>query len=152
MMGEDTDSTYTELAYGVSSNSNLSEEECKPRICKRKKSQCPKLQGGRRKQKYDRDDKPKKKMCLHCKKFHCKKPHQVELDKCMWNKKYKGYRFKLICNKLKVAFKPRHKFAAKLGKYTSNGNKSGDDSRCAGMPEDGENDNDKWITVTGKVK
>jgi hypothetical protein len=39
MMGEDTDSTYTESAYGVSSNSDLSEDKCKPRACKRKKSQ-----------------------------------------------------------------------------------------------------------------
>ncbi len=28
----------------------------------------------------------------------------MKLDKCMWNKKYKGYGFKLICNELKVAF------------------------------------------------
>jgi hypothetical protein len=45
----------------------------------------------------------------------------------MWNKKYKGYCFKSIYDKLKVAFKPRHKFAAKLGGYASKGNKSGDD-------------------------
>ena len=37
--------------------------------------------------------------------------------KCMWNKKYKGYRFKLICNELKVDFKPRHKFPVDLGGY-----------------------------------
>jgi hypothetical protein len=81
----------------------------------------------------------------HCKKFHRKKPHQAELDKCMLNKKYKGYHFKLICNKLKVVFKPRHKFSAKLGGYASKDNKSGDDWQCVGMPEDGENNNDKWI-------
>ncbi len=45
----------------------------------------------------------------------------------MWNKKYKGYRFKLICNKLEVEFKPCHKFSAKLGGYTSEGKESGDD-------------------------
>jgi hypothetical protein len=38
MMGKDTNSAHTKLAYGVSSNSNLSEEECKPRAHKRKKS------------------------------------------------------------------------------------------------------------------
>ncbi len=127
MMGEDTNSAYTKSAYGVSSNSNLSEEERKPRACKRKKSQCSKSCGGRGKQKKDKDDKPKKNTCPHYKKFHCKKPHQVELDKCMWNKKYKGNRFKLICNKLEVAFKPRHQFSAKLGGYASKGNKSEDD-------------------------
>jgi hypothetical protein len=79
------------------------------------------------KKKKDKDDKPKKNTCPHCKKFHHKKPHQIEPDKCMWNKKYKGYRFELICDELEVALKPRHKFAAKLGRYASEGNKSGDD-------------------------
>ncbi len=127
MMGEDTGSTYTKLAYGVSSNSFLYEEERKPRARKCKKSQRSKLQGGCGKQKKDKDNKPKKNTCPHCKKLHCKKPHQVEPDKCMWNKKYKGYRFKSICNKLEVAFKPCHKFSTKLDGYASKGNKSGDD-------------------------
>jgi hypothetical protein len=35
----------------------------------------------------------------------------------MWNKKYKGYRFKLICDELEVEFKPRIKFTADLGGY-----------------------------------
>ncbi len=64
--------------------------------------------------------------CPHCKKFHCKKPHQVEPDKCMWSKKYKGYCFKLIYDELKVAFKTRHKFSAELGGYASKDNKSRD--------------------------
>ncbi len=45
----------------------------------------------------------------------------------MWNKKYKGYRFKLIFDKLKLAFKQHHKFSAKLGGYASKGKESGDD-------------------------
>ncbi len=151
MMGKDTDSVHTKSVYGVSSDSDSSEEERKPRARKRKKSQCSKSRSGRGKKKKDKDNEPKNNTCPHCKKFHRKKPHQVEPDKCMWNKKYKGYRLKLICNKLKVAFKPRHKFAAKLGGYASKGNKSGDDRLCAGMPEDGEN-HDKWITVTGNSK
>jgi hypothetical protein len=91
------------------------------------KSQRSKLQGCRGKQKMDKDDKPKKNTCPHCKNFHRKKPHQVEPDKCMWNKKYKGYRFKSICNKLEVVFKPRHKLLTKLDGYASKGNKSGED-------------------------
>ncbi len=126
MMGEDTNSAYTELAYGVSSNSNLSEDKRKPGARKHKKSQRSKLQGGCGKQKKEKDDKPKKNTCPHCKKFHCKKPHQVKLDRCMWNKKYKGYCFKSICNKLEVAFKPCHKLSTELGGYASKGNKSGD--------------------------
>ncbi len=152
MMGEDTNSAYTELAYDVSSNSNSSKEERKPHARKCKKSQHSKSQGGRRKQKKDKDNKPKKNTCLHCKKFHRKKPHWVKLDKCMWNKKYKGYCFKLICDNLKVAFKPCHKFFAELGGYASKGNESGDDWRCARTLEDAENNNDKWITVTGNSK
>jgi hypothetical protein len=126
MMGEDTNSVYTKSANGVSSDSNLFKEECKPCAGKREKPQRSKSQGGRRKQKKYKDDKPKKNTCPHSKKFHCKKPHQVKSDKCMWNKKYKGYRFKLICNKLKVAFKPCHKFSAELDRYASKDNKSGD--------------------------
>ncbi len=80
------------------------------------------------KKKKDKDDEPKKNRCPHCKKFHRRtKPHQVEPDKCMWDKNYKVYHFKLICIKLKVAFKPRHKFAAKLGGYASKDNESEDD-------------------------
>jgi hypothetical protein len=126
MMDEDTNSTYTKLAYRISSNSNLSKEERKPRARKHKKSQRSKLQGGRRKQKKDKDEEHKKNTCPHCKKFHSKKPHQVKPDKCMWNKKYKGYPFKSICDRLKEAFKPSHKFSAKLGGYASKGNESGD--------------------------
>jgi hypothetical protein len=70
----------------------------------------------------------------------------------MWNKKYKGYHFKFICNELEVAFKPRHKFLKELGGYASKGNESGDIWRCAGTPEDGEKDNDNLITVTGNGK
>jgi hypothetical protein len=152
MMGEDTDSAYTDLACGVSSDSDVSEEECKPHTHKRKKSQRSKSWGSRGKQKKDKDDKPKKNTCPHCKKFHCKKPHRVEPDKCTWNKKYKGNCFKSICKELEVAFKPRHKFLTELGGYASKGNKSGDNWRCAGTPENGEKDNDKWITVTGNGK
>jgi hypothetical protein len=57
-------------------------------------------------------------MCPYCKKIQCRKPYPVDLEKCMWNKKYKGYQFKSICNKLEVAFKPRHLFTAEMGRYT----------------------------------
>jgi hypothetical protein len=105
------------LMYGMSSDSNLFEEERKPQAGKRKNSQCFKSQGRKGNQKKDKDKELKKNTCPHCKKFHCKKPHQVEPDKCMWNKKYKGYCFKLICNKLKLAFNSCHKFSAELGGY-----------------------------------
>ena len=56
--------------------------------------------------------------CPSCKKFERRKAHpHIPHDKCMWNKKYKGYCFKLICDKLEVNFKPCHKFSSKLGGY-----------------------------------
>ncbi len=64
-----------------------------------------------------KDDEPKKNTCPHCKKYHRKKSHRAKPDKCMWNKKYKGYRFKLICDELEVDFKPRIKFTVDLDGY-----------------------------------
>ena len=69
--------------------------------------------GGREKKKKDKDNKdnkddkdkePTKNSFPHCKKFHCKKPHHVNLDKCLWNKKCKGYCFKFICDKSQGGF------------------------------------------------
>jgi hypothetical protein len=127
MMDKDTDSVHTKLACGMNSDSDSSKEECKPwgRDCK--KSQRSKLRGRRGKHKKDKDNKLKKNTCPHCNKVYRKKPHQAKPDKFMWNKKYKGYRFKLICDKLEVAFKPCHKFSAELRGYASKGNEPGDD-------------------------
>jgi hypothetical protein len=116
MMNGNTDSEYTESAYGASSNSGSSEERHKYREREHKKIKKPKSCKKKKKAK-DKDDKPKKNTCPHCKKYHCRKSHCIEPDKCMWNKKYKGYRFKSICNELKVEFKPRIKFTADLGGY-----------------------------------
>ena len=56
--------------------------------------------------------------CPSCKKSKRRKAHpHIPHDKRMWNKKYKGYRFKSICDKLEVNFKPRHMFSSKLGGY-----------------------------------
>ncbi len=116
MMNGNTDSEYTKSAYGASSNSGSSEEWRKYRKHEHKKTKKPKSRGKKKKAK-DKDNKPKNNTCLHCKKYHRRKSHRIKLDKCMRNKKYKGYRFKLICNELKVEFKPRIKFLADLGGY-----------------------------------
>ncbi len=113
-MDADMDRDYSESAYAATSNSNSSKEMRKPRGCDRKS----KSRHGRR----EKDKKGAKKQhvkitCPNCKKFHRTKPHHISKDKCMWNKKYKGYRFKSICNELEVAFKPCHKFTANLGGY-----------------------------------
>jgi hypothetical protein len=67
----------------------------------------------------------------------------------MWNKKYKGYRFKLICNELEVVFKPRIKFTTDLGGYADKDD-SGSKRQCVGTLAEGENKDDKWITVAGR--
>ncbi len=86
MMNGDTDSEYTESAYGTSSNSSSSEEWRK--YCERedKKTKKPKFCRKKKKAK-DNDDEPKKNTCPHCKKYHHRKSHRVEPNKCMWNKK-----------------------------------------------------------------
>ena len=76
----------------------------------------------KKKKEKDKDNEPKKNTCPHCKKYHRKKSHRVEPDKCMWNKKYKGYRFKLICDELEVDFKPHIKCTADLGRYREKDN------------------------------
>jgi hypothetical protein len=115
MMDADTDTDYSKSAYAATSDSKWFKETRKPRGCERHKSRshhgrCEKDKKGAKKQQ-------EKNPCPHCKKFYQIKPHCVSKDKCMWNKKYKGYRLKSICDKLEVAFKPRHKFAADLGGY-----------------------------------
>jgi hypothetical protein len=126
-MGEDTNSTYTKLAYGVSSNSNLSEGERKPRACKCKKSQRSKLQGGRGKQKKDKDDDQRRIHAPTARSSIARSPIKLNQTSACGTRSTRVYRFKLICNKLQVAFKPCHKFSAKLSGYASKGDKSRDD-------------------------
>jgi hypothetical protein len=116
MMDVDTDTDYSESACAATSNSKSYKETCKPRGCKQHKSKS-RHHGRRKKDKKGATKQQEKNTCPHCKKFHRIKPHCVAKDKCMWNKKYKGYRFKSICDELEVVFKPRHKFAAVLGGY-----------------------------------
>jgi hypothetical protein len=116
IMNGNTDSEYTKSAYGASSNSGSSEEWRKYHEREHKKTKKP-MSCSKNKKAKDKDNKPKKNTCPHCKKYHRRKSHHVELDKCMWNKKYKGYRFKSICDELKVEFKPCMKFTADLGGY-----------------------------------
>ena len=118
MDGDDSNSEYTESAYIATSNSKSFEEECKPRGHNRKKDKQAKACGKKEKKtKKDDNEAPAKNTCPHCKKIQCRKPHRINPDKCMWNKKYKGYRFKSICNEPKVTFKQHHSFTADMGGY-----------------------------------
>jgi hypothetical protein len=118
MMNNDTTtSKYTKSAY-ASSDSGSSEEQRKSCKHEHKKTKMAKSCKKKKKEK-DKDKEPKKITCPHCKKYHRKKSHCVERYKCMWNKKYKGYCFKSICDELEVAFKPRITFMADLGGYAA---------------------------------
>ncbi len=115
MMDADTDTDYLESAYAATSDSKLYKETHKPHGRERHKSKS--RHGGRKKDKKGAKKQQEKNTCPLCKKFHRIKPHRVSEDKCMWNKKYKGYQFKSICDELEVALNPCHKFAADLGGY-----------------------------------
>jgi len=125
MLNSDTDSEYTESAYGASSDSGSSEEKRKSRKREHKKTKKAMACEKKKKEKA-KDDEPKKNTCPHCKKYHRRKPHRVEPDKCMWNKKYKGYHFKSICDELEVDFKPRITFSAALGGYAEQDDSGGE--------------------------
>jgi hypothetical protein len=127
---------------------NSSKETHKPRGRDRKSKS---RHGGCKKDKKGAKKQHEMNTCPHCKKFHRTKPYRLSKDKCMWDKKCKGYQFKSICNKLEVAFKPRHKFTADLGGYAEwDSDGLGSDWWCAGMPNARENDNNEWIQVKYK--
>jgi hypothetical protein len=100
MIDADTDTDYSESAHAATSNSELYKETCKPRRHERHKSKS--RHSGREKDKKGAMKQQEKNTCPHCKKFHRIKPHHVAKDKCMWNKMYKGYQFKSICDKLEA--------------------------------------------------
>jgi hypothetical protein len=113
MMDADMDTDYSESSYPAMSDSDSSKETRKPRGCNHKSKP---HHGRREKDKKGAKKQHEKITCPQCKKFNRTKPHRVSEDKCMWNKKYKGYRFKSICDELEeVAFKPCHKFTVDLG-------------------------------------
>jgi len=85
MLNSDTDSEYTESAYGASSDIGSSEEQCKSREQEHKKPKKAKARKKKKKEK-DTDGEPKKNTCPHCKKYHHKMPYRIEPDKCMWEK------------------------------------------------------------------
>jgi hypothetical protein len=89
MMDADTDTDYSESAYAATSDSESFKETRKPRGWERHKSKS--RHSRRKKDKKGAKKQQEKNTCSHCKKFHCIKPHRVSKDKCMWNKKYKGY-------------------------------------------------------------
>jgi hypothetical protein len=105
------ESNYTESAYGATSDGDSTIRSSRHR---RKKS------NNKDKTKDDKvgaDKKTKKKNdCPHCKKYGNRRPHpKTPHEKCFWNKEWKGWHPRPVCDELEVTFKQRSKFSAKLG-------------------------------------
>jgi hypothetical protein len=74
-------------------------------------------------------DRRKKNKCKHCKDA-CLYAGKHDVDKCFYNKKYKGWRPSKICKELGVTFKHRHEFMSDMGGFTSSAlEESGSGSR-----------------------
>ena len=120
MMNGNTDSEYSESAYGASSDSGSSEE-------RRKSKKIKKLKARKKKKKEedkDKDNEPKKSTSP----LQEIQPQEVSSRRAgqMHVEQYKGYRFKSIYDELEVDFKPCHKFKADLGGYAE---KEGSESK-----------------------
>ena len=49
--------------------------------------------------------------CPHCRKFCRHRQHpNISNDQCFWNKKYKGYRPKNVCDEMEIKFVPQWRF------------------------------------------
>jgi hypothetical protein len=58
--------------------------------------------------------------CPHCTEYKRRKKHpNVPNEQCFWNKKYKGFRPKWICDEMDVKYAGRHKFSSDMGGYPS---------------------------------
>ncbi len=108
---DDDESDYTESTYGATSDGDST--ICSSR-CRRKKS------NNKDKTKDDKvggDKNTKRKNdCPHCKRYGNRRPQpKTPHEKCFWNKEWKGWHLRPVCNELEVTFKPCSKFLAKLG-------------------------------------
>ena len=58
--------------------------------------------------------------CPHCRKYKRFKQHpKVPFNKCLFNKRYKGYHPVHVCDMVGVPFKARSEFPSDLGGYAS---------------------------------
>jgi hypothetical protein len=105
MMNGDTNSEYSESAYGASSNSGSSEERRKSKKIKKLKAR-----GKKKKEKdKDKDDKPKKNTCTYCR--------NTTARSLIASSRTNACGTRSICDELEVDFKPHHKFKADLRGY-----------------------------------
>ena len=121
---DDDSSHYTgyETANAATSDSESSRETVRRDRYKRKdrKKDKEKKQEDRGKSKDRRRKNYKDNPCKHCRKFKRANVHPpgVGEDRCFWNKDYKGYRQKWVCEEMEMKYIPKHKFTAAMGGYS----------------------------------
>lgn len=109
---------YEESAFAVQSDSDSSGGH----RARKKASKDRRSSRGRSKSRDSRSSSSNKinKDCPHCTEYKRRKKHPgVPNDRCFWNKKYKGFRAKWICDEMDMKYVPRHKFSADMGGYRS---------------------------------
>ena len=114
---------YEEAAYGVQSESDSSDSA--PKRKKKSKKEKERGRGDRRSQSRGRSQsrrrERKENECKHCKGYR-KYAAKHDEEKCWYNKKYKGFKPKHVCDDFGLTFKPRDDFPEELGgprKYDS---------------------------------
>jgi hypothetical protein len=111
------DNDYTESLLGASSDNDSELMTTTSTQRRQRKGKNSEEKTSNKKGKHDDGEKKTKKNdCPHCKKRGQKRPHpNTPHNKCIWNKAYKVWRPRLICDELEVDFKPRSKFSVDLG-------------------------------------
>ena len=118
----DTESAYDtdyETANGATSDSDSSYgERASRRRAEKEKQKRRKAKAKKEKERGRRDG--AKNDCPHCKKYKRRAPHpKTPNEKCFWNKEYKGWRPKAVCDEMEMKFIPRHKLSEAMGGYPS---------------------------------
>ena len=111
---------YEEEAMGVKSDSDSSIE----RSPRRTSSSGGRARSKSRGRSNSRRRTRERNKCKHCKKIRRYAAKHDE-GKCFWNKAYKGWRPRSVCDEMDIKFKPRTNFSADLGGYSDT---SGSDS------------------------
>ena len=122
MMMQQNDYKEDEEAMAVHSDSESSADTKRSNRRGAKKTT---RRGTSRGRSQSRRRKMEKNKCKHCKKFKKRIRVQHDENRCFFNKAYKGWRPRDICDELEIKFKPRYKFSSDLGGYPSD---SGSDS------------------------
>jgi hypothetical protein len=112
---------YEESAFAAQSDSDSSNEGRKGR--NKKATGGTRNRNNRSKSRDSRtsgSSKSVNKDCPHCTKYKRRRKHpNVPNDRCFWNKEYKGYRAKWICDEMDLKYAGRHKFLSDMGGYPS---------------------------------